>query len=410
MKSIDIQYGQGSMTLQLEEGGPVEVASPRDVPADKGAVAKSLGQPLNFEDLKSFLAARRKILVVINDLSRAPAASALKELPLCGKDFVSIIATGTHRPPNPQEMMRLLGGEAPRYGGKIVVHDSNAASSLKPLGRTSRGTELSFNSNVFEADGIIAIGSVEPHYFAGFTGGRKFLLPALAGFRSIEMNHSFALDERAKLLALEGNPVHEDFMEALEIFARSEDIFSIQQVLNREHQAAFASSGHIINSFMNAVERAKQTYAPSVRGKADIVVAVAKPPLDLDLYQSQKAIENAKLALSDGGILILVSKCPDGIGNQAFYKLLASPEEMKRVMTKGYEFGLHKALRIEELLGKARIFAVTDLPSKILERVSISPFRDAQSAFDEATRLMGKESSVLIVDDAGVTVPVPERT
>jgi nickel-dependent lactate racemase len=406
---IDIQYGQGSMRLLFEEGRHVEVVSPKNLPADDQAVAKSITQPENFEDLKSFLAGRRKILVVINDHTRAPLASALKELPLSGKEVVTIIATGTHRPPSSEEMVKLLGGESTPYGGKVAIHACRNTSVLKPLGQTSRGTELFLNSQLFEADGIIAIGSVEPHYFAGFTGGRKFLLPALAGFRSVEMNHALALDERAKVLALEGNPVHEDFMEALEIFGRNNDIFSIQMVLNCEHQPAFASSGHIINSFMSAVNRARQTYAPSVEAKADIVVAVAKPPVDLDLYQAHKAIENAKLALTDGGVLILVSKCPDGIGNEAFYNLLTSPDKIGK-LTKGYEFGLHKALKITQLLSRAKIFAVTDLPSNSLEKISISPFRNVQSAFDEATNLKGNESRVLIVDDAGVTVPVPEPT
>lgn len=395
------------MRLLLEEGRHVEVVSPKNTPADDRAIAKSITQPQNFEDLKSFLAGRRKILVVINDHTRAPLASALKELPLSGKEVVTIIATGTHRAPSSEEMMTLLGGEVPPYGGKVAVHDCRNTSTLKPLGQTSRGTELFLNYQLFEAEGIIAIGSVEPHYFAGFTGGRKFLLPALAGFRSVEMNHALALDERAQALALEGNPVHEDLMEALEMFGRNDDVFSVQLVLNREHQPAFASSGHIINSFMSAVDRARQAYAPIVTAKANIVVAVAKPPVDLDLYQAHKAIENAKLALDDGGVLILVSKCPDGIGNDAFYNLLTSPDKIRKLKTKGYEFGLHKALKITQLLSRAKIFAVTDLPSNSLERISISPFRDVQSAFDEATRLKGKESKVLIVDDAGVTVPFP---
>jgi nickel-dependent lactate racemase len=397
------------MRLELREGRPVEVASPKDTPADNGAVQRSLYQPLNSEDIDSFLAARRKILVVINDHTRASTPSVLRNLRLSGKEILTIVATGTHRPPNSREMIRLLGGEAPPYGGKVVVHDSCDAPSMKELGETSRGTKLSLNTYLFEADGIIAIGSVEPHYFAGFTGGRKFFLPGLSGFRSAEMNHSLALDERARILALQGNPVHEDFMEALEIFGKNEGIFSIQLVLNRKHQPAFSSAGHIITSFMTAVEQAKQTYAPSVKGKADIVIAAVKPPIDLDLYQAHKAIENVKPALSDGGILILVSKCPDGIGNETFYKLLTSPDEMKKSMAKGYDFGLHKTLRITELLSKAKIFAVTDLPPKVLEKIQILPFQDAQSALDEATRLKGKESRVLIVDDAGVTVPVPER-
>jgi nickel-dependent lactate racemase len=396
------------MELEIDQGRPVERASPRDTPADDNAVRKALSLPFAFEDLASFLANRTRLLVVVNDHTRAtPTRTVLNHLPLKGKETVTIIATGTHRTPSPEELTKILGGSTPPYGGPIVVHDSKDTSSLRELGRTSRGTDVSLNSHLFEADGIIAIGSVEPHYFAGFTGGRKFLLPALAGFKSVEMNHSLALDERAQVLALEGNPVHEDFMEALRMFNRYEDIFSIQLVLNSSQQTVFASSGHIIDSFSTAVEQAKKTYVPKVEAKADIIIALVKPPLNLDLYQAQKALENVKSALNTDGVLILVSKCSDGIGNRGFYDLLTSPEEMARRATEGYTFGYHKALRIRELLRRAKIFAITDIPPKVLERISVSPFSNVQSALEEATRLKGRNSRVLVVDDAGVTVPLP---
>jgi nickel-dependent lactate racemase len=127
------------------------------------------------------------------------------------------------------------------------------------------------------------------------------------------------------------------------------------------------------------------------------------------LYQAHKAIENVKSALNDGGVLILVAKCSDGIGNRAFYDLLASPEEMAKRATEGYTFGYHKALKIRELLQRAKIFAVTDISPRVLERISISPFGNVQKALEEATRLRGRRSCVLVVDDAGVTVPVPPQ-
>jgi nickel-dependent lactate racemase len=329
----------------------------------------------------------------------------MKFLELKGKEVVTIVATGAHRSPSPEELARLLGGTTRPYGGKLVVHNSRNDSSLKTIGTTSKGTVLSFNSHAFETDGIIVIGSVEPHYFAGFTGGRKFLLPALAGFKSIEMNHSLALDSRAKILSLEGNPIHEDFMEALDIFGRCDDIFSIQLVLNFEHQASFASSGHIVDSFMEAAKRAKETYAPPVRSMADIVLSIVKHPMDVDLYQSQKAIDNVKLAINDEGILILVSRCNGGIGDRGFYDFLASGGDVVNKAKKEYKFGYHKAVKIAELLKKVRIFAVTDLPPESLRAISIQPFHDVQSALDEATTIKGKDSKVLIVEDGCLTVP-----
>jgi len=190
------------------------------------------------------------------------------------------------------------------------------------------------------------------------------------------------------------------------MFNRNEDVFSIQVVMNPDHQISYTSSGHIIDSFTDAVEQATRTYTCRIQSKADIVVAVVNAPLDIDLYQAHKAIENVKPVLTDGGILILLAKCKDGVGNRTFYDLLASKRDVFQVVKEKYTLGGHKALKIVQLLNRARIFAVTDLPSKMLQDISIVPFANIQSALDEAVKLKGSEARVLIVNDAGVAVPV----
>ena len=408
MHGVEIPYGQGSTELELVDTFRTEIVSPKNTPVDQSSIIKSIFKPTNFKSFESFLADKRKILVVLNDHTRpTPSSIVLKELDLSGKDVTTIIATGSHRPPNQAELSKILGGTVPPFGGKVVVHDSRDTSQLKLLGRTSRGTKLLLNRQLFDAEGIIVVGSVEPHYFAGFTGGRKFLLP-LCGLESIVMNHSHAVDERSRILALDGNPIHEDFMEALNLFDRYDDIFSIQLVLNSEQQVSFASSGHIIHSFTACVERAKDVYVAPVESKADIVIAVTRPPLDLDLYQSQKSIDNVKLALKDNGILILVSKCPDGIGDKGFYNILASSKGAPP-KANTCEFGFHKAWKMAEILKRARIFAVTDLPPELLSAVSITPYSNLQKGVDDALRVKGKDSRILIVRDAGVAVPLPKK-
>jgi nickel-dependent lactate racemase len=400
-----VLYGDQSMLLETKDE-VTEVVSPKHFHEDERAVARSLSNPNGAADLDSFLSGRKRILVVINDHTRPVVSAVLKHLPLMEKEVTTIVATGTHRPPDLRELERLLGGSEPPYGGKIAVHDATDSKSLRPLGRTSRGTDVHLNSAVFDTDGIVAIGSVEPHYFAGFTGGRKFLLPALASFRSVEMNHSLALDERAKLLTLAGNPIHEDFMEALHVFGRNEDIFSIQLVMNSKDEVSYASSGNIVSSFMDAVEQATRTYTCGIECKADIVVAVVNPPLDIDLYQAHKAIENVKLALNDGGVLILVAKCKEGLGNRAFYDLLTSKQDIFQVVKQKYTFGGHKALKIAQLLQRAQIFGVTSLSPNMLEEISIIPYSNVEAALDEAKRIKGPDARVLLVNDAGVAVPI----
>lgn len=407
---IAIPYGQTSMPLAINDDRPSEIASPSNTRADESCIANCLSRPLRSPKLSEFLSKRERILVVINDYTRpTPTATVLRTLGLKGKEVTTLVASGAHRAPSQSELAELLGAPGPPYGGTVIVHDSRDNSQLRSLGRTSRGTELQFNKHVFDAEGIIVVGSVEPHYYAGFTGGRKFLLPALAGYRSIEMNHSLVLNESSSILTLEGNPVHEDFIEALDLFNRYEDIFSIQLVLNRNHEVSYAFSGHIVDSFNGAVERAKEIYVAPVKSKADIVIAVATPPMDLDLYQAHKAIENVKPALKDDGVLILVSPCPDGIGPRGFYDLLASGGDIFKKIKEGYRLGYHKAAKLVELGKRAKLFAVTNLQPEMLIAISISPYKQIQDAFDDATRLKGEDSSVLVVLDGCLTVPVPRN-
>jgi len=407
---LDVPYAQTSMKLELNDDRPIDVVSPRWTPPDPNSIATSLSKPRESSDLASFLSSRRKLLVVINDQTRpTPTSAVLEKLDLKGKEVTTIVALGAHRAPFQRELNNLLGGPSPPYGGEVMVHDSRDPSQLKSVGRTSRGTELSFNKRLFDTDGIIVIGSVEPHYYAGFTGGRKFLLPALAGFRSIEMNHSLALDDRSTILRLEGNPVHEDFMEALDIFNKYDDIFSIQLVLNRDHQVSSTQSGHIIHSFTGAVERAKKIYVTPVDAKADIIITVARPPMDLDLYQAHKAIENVKLALKDQGVVILVSPCRDGIGPSGFYDLLSSGGDVFAKIRKKYRLGYHKAAKLVQISKQAKLFAVTDLQPRTLGQISIAPYEHVQTAVDEATKLKGRHSRILVVLDGCLTVPLPSN-
>jgi nickel-dependent lactate racemase len=267
---------------------------------------------------------------------------------------------------------------------------------------------------VTDASRIIVLGSVEPHYFAGFTGGRKAFLPGVAAFETVRQNHSHALDPSSCFMALDGNPVHEDMLDALALLG-NRPIFSITTVIDSERRVCAASAGDIHGAFHAAVSWARQMFSVDVPGKCDIVVAVARSPVDSDLYQAHKAIESARLAIESarlalvaGGILILVAECGEGLGDDAFVGQLrsaGSPEDVARLIGEHYALGDHKAIKLAELVTESEIWAVTGLPGETVESIFFRPCEGLQGALNAALTKRGPGARVLFLMDAGTTVP-----
>jgi nickel-dependent lactate racemase len=272
------------------------------------------------------------------------------------------------------------------------------------------------------------VGSVEPHYFAGFTGGRKAFLPGVAAYETVRRNHSHAMNSGSRLMALEGNPVHEDMMEALRLLedaravkknadgvvrglpgeAGRTGIFAIMTVLDSSHRICGAYAGGIRATFSAAVEKSRGIYSVPVDGRYDIVVAVAEAPSDSDLYQAHKAIESGKLALKEHGILIVAAACGEGLGNDAFVCQLSScsrPEDVAREMGLEYKLGDHKAAKLAELLLSSEVWAVSELPDETVRSIFFKPASGLQAAVDEALAAKGPGARVLVIRDAAVTIP-----
>jgi lactate racemase len=190
---------------------------------------------------------------------------------------------------------------------------------------------------------------------------------------------------------------------------KDKEIFAIMSVLDKDHHIYAVTSGDINESFIAATEKANEVFVVKIKEKTDIVVSVAKFPMDIDFYQSVKAVENAKFALKDKGILILVSSCWAGTGDTEFVKLMSScstPDEVFNRIKAGYVLGYHKAAKLAEINLWAEIYGVTGLPDELLKSVLIKPFHSLQEAVDEAIRKKGPHARVLFLMDGSITVPV----
>ncbi len=412
---IKVPYGkEGEKTVTISDHLETSFLEANEVEIQEPGMLldQAMNAPISSPSLTDFLADARDLLVIVNDATRpTPTKQVLDVI----YDQISrlpvkfIIATGAHRGPSHEEYLQIFGEHYEKIKDDILVHDAKKSEDMVFLGKSSNGTEMYVNKAGVDAHKIIIIGSVEPHYFAGYTGGRKSFLPGIAGFDTIEQNHKLALVPEARALALEGNPVHEDMVDALSVVKK--EIFAIMTVLDKNHSIYAVTAGDIHDSFMEATHKANEVFAAPVKEKADIVVSVVKFPGDIDLYQAQKGIDNAKLALKENGILILVAKCRCGIGGKAFADLLGScdtPQEVLDTIKKGYKLGYHKAAKMAEIGIWAEMWAVTDVEPETIEKLLIRPFASLQEALDTAIETKGDSAKILFLMDGGLTVPMIE--
>lgn len=413
---VSIPYNKNEQVLlSIDDELLLGIYEPNAIPSlgAQEALLQELGDTMD-----TFLEGASSVLVIINDATRpTPTRSMLSALLPClekagisDSNLMLLVATGAHRPVKEDELDQLLGPYKERLSPRLVSHEAKDEKSLARIGVTRNGTPILLNKLLFAYDRIVVTGSVEPHYFAGFTGGRKAFLPGIAGYETIVANHKLAVNDAARSLALQGNPVHEDMMDALSHIKAP--VFSLMTVLDKEQNVVAATGGDIVESFMKAVAIARRVFCVPIPRKADIVVSIAKFPMDINLYQSQKAIDNGALAVKDGGTLILVSACREGIGDQEFADLLgscSSPDQALQAIEKTYKLGYHKAAKMASVCKRMKVLAYTKLTDCQVASLFLEPVSDLQAALDGAiaeAKAKGIEKpSIILLPDGCVTVP-----
>lgn len=412
---ISINYGKDeTLNLNLKDENLIGIYEPNEVQKfdETTLINDGLKKPLKQKSFDEFIDTDEKIVIIVNDGTRpTPTAKILAQIypKIKNKNKIFIIANGCHRDPTEDEYEMIFSAQIYKeLKEKNEIHSHDAKNDeMTYLGESKNKTQMYLNKIVANAKKVIVIGSVEPHYFAGYTGGRKSFLPGTASYETITQNHKLALSHNAKALKLEGNPVHEDMVDAMKVLDGI-DIFAIMSVLDKEHGIYYVSTGDLNESFDDCIKKADEVFCVNIPQKADIVISVAPYPMDVDMYQSQKAMDNGKLALKDGGILITVSKCRTGIGPKTFYDLMASapsPKEVLEKIEKEYKLGYHKAAKMAEISLYAKTWAITDLKDEEMKAVHFKPYHDLQKAVDDAFGELGEDAKVIILPAGSMTVP-----
>ena len=332
--------------------------------------------------------------------------SLLDELYAAGaeaQNIVVVLALGSHREHTEEEKKHLVGD---RCFEEVTVVDSDPNNCVS-LGTTKAGTPIDFDKRVVDADFRIALGNVEFHYFAGYSGGYKALMPGVSTPSAIQANHSKMTHPRACAGIMKDNPVRDDINEAGSKLGLD---FIVNAVLDEHKNIVFAAAGSVKDAHEEACKYLDKMYRCPIEQKADIVlVSQGGAPKDANLYQTQKALENAKYAVKDGGTIIVIGACPEGLGSKKFEEWFASASEPRDLIARvetDFELGGHKAAAIAMVLDFASIDLVSEMEPDFVRSLFLNPKASAQEAFDDAIAKYGDNASVIAMPFGGATLPV----
>lgn len=411
---LDFGYGNGVQTVEIPKKNLLAVLQSNPLKHQRHgqqAVRYALENPVGSPRLSQLVSPGQKIAIVTSDISR-PLPSydvlpgVLEELYSAGisrSDITVVFALGSHRPHTRQEMIRLVG-QAVFDQVRCVDSDPN---DCVHMGTTQAGTPVDITRVVAEADFKICLGNIEFHYFAGYSGGAKAIMPGVSTHEAIQANHRMMVSEDACAGKLEGNPLRADIEEAGAICGID---FIVNAVLDEHKHIVYAVAGDVTKAHRVGCEYLDQMYRCVIPEKADIVlVSQGGAPKDANLYQTQKALDNAKHAVKKGGTIILMGACPEGLGSKKFESwLLSAPtaHSMVERIGKEFELGGHKAAAIGMVLENASIDLVSEMEPEFVRSIFLNPQPSAQEAFRQAMEKYGPDATVIAMPFGGATLPI----
>ncbi len=414
---MKLEFGIGTRieTVEVPEKNLLEVLEPNEVTVERRGIAAvnyALENPIGAPRLREILHSGQKIAIITSDITRPmPTAtvmpSLLDEIYCTGvrpHDITLVFALGSHRPHTEEEKKKLAGERAYR---EINIEDSNPDDCIH-MGITKAGTPVDITRTVAEADVRICLGNIEYHYFAGYSGGAKAIMPGVSTREAIQCNHRFMVDDRACAGNLNDNPIRNDIEEAAAICGID---YILNVVLDEHKKIIYAAAGDVTKAHRAGAAFLDTLFLKKLKQRADIVlVSQGGAPKDLNLYQTQKALDNSKHAVREGGTIILIGSCKEGLGEKTFEEWMTkseSPEAMIERIGHDFQLGGHKAAAIAMVLQKADIILVSDLPDEFVRRIYLKPAHSAQEAFDEVMKKYGTEATVIAMPYGGSTLPRP---
>ncbi|MEM2512627.1 MAG: nickel-dependent lactate racemase, partial [Ignisphaera sp.] len=378
-------------------------------------VAKALDNPIGTDRVEDIIAKHgvKTLTLLVTDKTRATPNKLLLRvlLPriLRAEDITIIVATGLHKPHNRYELVELLGDDIVN-SYTVLSHNSDDVDNHIYLGKTSYGTEVYINKIVYLSDLVIGLGLIEPHFFAGYSGGRKIILPGVSSTKTVYQNHSYKMisHDKADYGVLDGNPVHEDMVEASSMVKNYR--FILHVILDKKKKVVDVVAGDPYKAHIDGVRRYDSFARVSVPFQGDLVITTnGGYPLDRDLYQAVKGMCTASRVAKPGGVIVMLAECRDGVGHEHFRDLASMDRDPKKILD---YIARNEPLRdqwevqkLAQVLLKNNVVVVTkNIKHSVLEEMNLIPASSPEEALDIASKLI-KYEKIIAIPEGPYVIP-----
>ena len=410
---IKLGYGESMQEAYIPNRNILKIITPninKNIMKESEIIKRALQNPISSPRLGDIVKKGESIAVVTSDTTRPMPTwkvmplllDELYEAGVRKEDITLVFALGNHRKHTEKEKRCIVGD---RIYEEIRCVDSNAGEFVN-LGITKMGTPVDIASSVANADTRICLGNIEYHYFAGYSGGAKALMPGVSTNDAIRANHAMMLDEKAYAGNIIDNPVRNDIEEAGKICGID---FILNVVLDENKNIKYSVAGDAVQAHRVGCRLLDDMCKIKISQLADVViVSQGGKPKDINLYQAQKALDNAKHAVKKGGTIILVSSCEEGFGQKTFGEWLMQakcPTDLLVRIKNEFQLGGHKAAAIATILKDIDVFLVSEMRDEMVKKAFMKPYDNLQKAVDMAIDKHGTNAKFIIMPYGGATLP-----
>ena len=418
-----IPYGRGELEVKIPRKNHVATLMPHfkaGLKDEAGAVKKALEQPIGTKRLKEIARGRKNAVIVVNDITRPTATykllphllQELKDGGIKEEQIQFLVATGTHRDNTREELEGMLGkGVVQRF--KVSNHHCQDEKIMVDLGKTSGGIPVVINRLFWEAELKITTATIAPHQGAGFSGGRKSVLPGIASLATLKQHHGFSMrSDKPAMGWVEGNPFH---LNAVEAAKMAKTDFILNTVQNDRKEITQVVAGDVEKAWLEGVRASREIFEVKVPQPVDIVITTPGGfPKDIDLYQSQKSMASSELVVKEGGTVILLAECRDGVGAHGFYEWMSAatcPQDViDRFIREGYSIGASKAWLFSRCLKRSDLILVSrGIEDKTLEEMFTRRADTVEQAIQMALAKQGKDAKIILLKNGSDMIPRFEK-